>query len=495
MDFPELHRRYERTATYELKPPLRPGGVPRRGDLFFRPLTAYKLETGKLVKTTIWEKANQNFWAYATAFEKEWSKLADLKNALDPVVDQDLTVVGHVGRVDGGSILVPKGQSLTADLPDRLLKAGIPFFVGRKSTDESWERFAPSKSGEGAALTVVTGVDGRVLAAANIRQTGAGAVAEDFSILDLVFIVKGLADLGAAAGKAIVRGLASKRAAAAMSGAAKVIIFTGATREVALEAASRGAAQALKRTTVYVRETGMTAKHFAAFQEAAKEAKVIAIVRNTNPASTKLIELGCPGKPLFFKFHTSETTGIVMARNADEVAKVWAREYWVVGFDGVARREVLRNGKRVMEKMETKGAFWKVEQGQVIDPVTKRPLVGDYDLMGIIDPSSPGRNIVLVAKEGETVSDAVSPIVKKFTDKINPKLDRPRVLHGAQDQYSGYRGGAAAFHPDGTVTYLPDEAAVKRFYEAIGRETRTGAYAQPPGAPVVDELAARRARK
>jgi hypothetical protein len=466
----------------------------RSGDLYFRPFNAYRLENGKLLKTTIWEKPDQNFWAYATAFEKDWSKLTDIRHALDPVVDADLTIIGHVGRVDGSSILVPKGPSPSVDMPARLISAGIPFFVGETPPDASWERFTPKKSGEGAAVTVVTSVDGRILMVSDIRPTGAGAIAEAFSPLDVVFIVKGIVDLGMGIGRILVRGLASKRAAAAMSGAAKVIVFSGPSKELALEA-GRGVAQALKRTTGYIRETGMTAQHFAAFQAAARETKLIAVVRNTNPASLKLIEKGCPGKPMFFKFHTNETTGVVMAQSSEEVATAWAREYFVVGADGVARREVVRNGRRVTETWSPQGAFWKVEKGQVIDPVARKPLVGDYDLMGVIDPAAPGRNIALVASEGKAVSDVTSPAVKQFMSKVNPKMDQNRVLHGAQDQFAGYRGGATAFHPDGTVTFMPDEAAVKRFYEVIGRETRAGHYAQPPGAPaVVDELAARRAR-
>lgn len=46
----------------------------------------------------------------------------------------------------------------------------------------------------------------------------------------------------------------------------------------------------------------------------------MAVVRNTNTASARLIENGCPGKPLSIKFHTSETTGVVTARTPAEVA-------------------------------------------------------------------------------------------------------------------------------------------------------------------------------
>jgi len=31
----------------------------------------------------------------------------------------------------------------------------------------------------------------------------------------------------------------------------------------------------------------------------------------------------------------------------------------------------------------------------VIEPVTMKPLVGDYDVMDVIDPKSPGANVAL----------------------------------------------------------------------------------------------------
>jgi len=53
----------------------------------------------------------------------------------------------------------------------------------------------------------------------------------------------------------------------------------------------------------------------------------------------------------------------------------------------------------------------------------------------------------------------------------------PRVLHGAQDQYAGFRKGATAFFPDGTVVYMDTEEEVKAFYDAVGRQPIKGSYA------------------
>ncbi|MBL8231923.1 MAG: hypothetical protein JNL98_25725 [Bryobacterales bacterium] len=122
--------------------------------------------------------------------------------------------------------------------------------------------------------------------------------------------------------------------------------------------------------------------------------------------------------------------------------------------------------------------------------------MGDYDLMGVINPSAPGRNIALAASNGEKLFDINSPLVREAAERVNRKLDRPRVLHGAQDQYGGFDGGCTAFFPDGTAQLLPDEMAVKELYEQLGRQTSKGAYpAPPPGTSVVDELAIRRAMR
>lgn len=231
----------------------------------------------------------------------------------------------------------------------------------------------------------------------------------------------------------------------------------------------------------------MTQAHFTAFQQAAQEAQVMAVVRNTNTVSTRLIENGCPGKPLTIKFHTSETTGVVTAGTPAEIATARQLGYYVVDADHIARREVTVNGKTMRQELRLGNAFWKLEAGQVIDPKLHKPLVGDYDLMGVIEPQSPGRNIALVSSGGNRLNDVSSPVVKGFADRVNAKLDRPRVLHGAQDQFAGFRGGATVFLPDGRSFSLPDEHAVKEFYELIGRQTMTGSYRlRPPSTiPVI----------
>jgi hypothetical protein len=228
--------------------------------------------------------------------------------------------------------------------------------------------------------------------------------------------------------------------------------------------------------TPYIAETGMTPSHFLAFQRAAQAEGVIAVVRNTNTASTRLIELGCPGKPLTIKFNTDATTGVVTASTPEDIATARGLGYLVVDQDGVAR------GQRGQELRLT-NPFWRVAPGQVIDARLRKPLVGDYDLMGVFRPSNPRQNIALVASNGRNVRDVSSPVVRRFSTRVNAALDMTRVMHGAQDQYASFRGSATAFMPDGRVVLLRDALAVETFYNQWGRQTRMGTYNPTPPAP------------
>lgn len=225
----------------------------------------------------------------------------------------------------------------------------------------------------------------------------------------------------------------------------------------------------------YIPESGMTQSHFEAFREAAKQEGVVVVVRNTNMASVPLIERGCPGKPFEIKFNTDKITGVVTALNADEIALARRSGFAVIDRDGIAR------GQRGSFRVDN--AFWKVAPGQVLEYSSRKPLVGDYDLMGVFEPNSPGRNIALATKNGNAVANVSSPIVQRFAMRVNATLDRPRVLHGAQDQFGSFKGGATAFMPDGGTVLLRDEGAVSFFYSQWRRETRMGSYNPTPTVP------------
>jgi hypothetical protein len=232
-----------------------------------------------------------------------------------------------------------------------------------------------------------------------------------------------------------------------------------------------------RKSMAYIRESGMTASHFKVVQQVAQLQQVIAIVRNTNTASTPLIEKGCPAKPLTIKeSHTDAKTGVVTAANPEEMETAYQVGYFVVDADHVARREVVESDRVVKQELTIDRPFWSVAPGQIIDPKLKKPLVGDYDIHGVIDPKNPGQNIALIVKDKVRVSNVESPIVRRFRTMVNQMLDQDRMLHGAQDQFAGFRGGATVFMPDGSVEFLPSQVEVEAFYERIRRQTIKGKY-------------------
>lgn len=210
---------------------------------------------------------------------------------------------------------------------------------------------------------------------------------------------------------------------------------------------------------------GMTPTHFRIFQQVAKLHHRIIAVRHTNVASTKWIELGYPAKPIAIKAHTSKTTGIVTAANADEVMAARTFNYYVVDADGIARNAT---GQALKLPPRTE---WPLEPGQIIDGRQMKPLVGDYDLLGVIDPGAKGRNIVLAADRGETLFNWTNPENTRIAKALNDAMDQPRVLHGAHDGFAAVdsAGSATVFFPDGFVLELPTAEAVAQFYRQIGR--------------------------
>jgi hypothetical protein len=228
------------------------------------------------------------------------------------------------------------------------------------------------------------------------------------------------------------------------------------------------------RSTAYISKSGITPTHFKVFQEAARQDKLIVVVRNGKESAIPLIERGCPGKPKIFEpFNTDERTGILTALKEDHKQLVYKSKYLLVNEFRLATR-LLANGS--FENVTLKDVFWQLEPGQVLDPVAMKPVVGDYDLMGVFSPAAAGRNLTLVSSNGLTIENRTSPVVKKLTQTVNQKFDLPRVLHGAQDQYGGFKKGATAFFPDGTVQYMETEAEVKAFYDSVGRQPITGSY-------------------
>lgn len=225
---------------------------------------------------------------------------------------------------------------------------------------------------------------------------------------------------------------------------------------------------------MYLPSTGMPQGHYASFQAAAEELELIIVVRNTNPRSKTWIERGYPPKPMTIKCHTSKKTGKVTAVTPAEIAQCRTAGFYVIDSDCVARKgpnEALQ-GKFPFDTREMN------EAGQVIDGVQRKALVGDYDLMGVIDPAATGRNLVLVASNGVKMNNLMSLDVDRARTAVNRRLDQPRVMHGAQDQFGDFpeSGGAAAFLPNGLVWELKDEQSIRGFYDLLHRQPITGTY-------------------
>ena len=459
---------------------------------------AFQMIGNNMVKTFIVEKPQQNFAGYATQWERQHSCL--LHNVASrqslgvwPIIDNNYCVIGHYVRARGTRFKAPAGVTGGRGYLSDFIEEDIPVFV---STED-----APGWDSVGATEVfyhAIIGIDGQVLTSLKAETLGVQSV--DFWLLDVLEISAGLAGLGVALGRAMIKSLARK--ASRKAGKSAVRELTGMTAERAkaelARATGRKAAKALPPAS-YIPETGMTRAHFDAFRRAASEEELIAIVRNTNMQSTRWIELGYPAKPLDIKFNTDPGNGIVRTRVASEIEDVRKKGFWVVDEDGIARTYATKlsaNGKREMIEMELKGAPWPVQPGQVIDPVSKKPFVGDYDLMGVVNPKNPGQNISLHASDKVRTRNISNPEVDRLQANVNLKIREDRVMHGAQDNFGGFKGGATAFYPNGDVVFLRNQADVEAFYRKLNRQTQKGSYARPSeDVEVFDELAAMRKKK
>ena len=451
----------------------------------------YKAE--KLIPVQIVEKVDQRFVDYATPWEASFSILVhEGPERFLPVVDENYMVIGHMGTVEGFRMLViGEGSNevnrLSLDIIEQYLELDEPIIVSRKRID-GWS-YLDSKAPT-LWYHVVTDIDGEVISG-EYAHSNPGAVA----VAGPLEYITGAALLAKLTAKAIGMAVRAIGRRLLQTGVAKRVAETSSQliRRVLAKRSERKLAQLAR--SQYNPVTGMTPAHHRAFVAAAHDSQTIIVVRHTNPKSIPLIERGCPGKPKDLEFiNTSPQTGIVMAHTAEEMTRAQRLGYFVVQDGRTARRIVRQGSKEVTEEIQLRAPFWQLEKGQVIDPKLHKPIVGDYDLMGVIDPNAPGRVLGLVAKDGQLLTDITNPTVQRASAAVNSRLDIPRVLHGPQDHYKGFRKGASAYYPDGMVVHMETEDAVRAFYERLGRQTRIGSHPRPaPNVPVVDELARRRA--
>jgi hypothetical protein len=450
---------------------------------------ALKMDGRSFSRVHIAEKADQCFAMYATEWERRFSALL-VSPGFTPIVDSYLTVVGYaategvrgariyIGGVKGEAMTFTDGRKqetrMVYQAPreefEQLVKDQYPMFIDTAPPAGEWYEYVMQRAPY-ATYTMFCTIDGEAIAVIS-REDHAGAVSEE-PPWEYILMGKALAQLGAQVGSRIVKAVVRR--------AAQRALLRGATRDLADLAAARSAGKIPAKSRAFIAESGMTQPHFRCFQEAAADDQVIVVVRLTNTKSTPLITKGAPGKPKDLEFlNTSPENGIVYARDLQQTYQTYKKGYAVVGEDGVAKRLVRGEPgaeSAVYETVHIPDKFWQIEKGQVLDPKLGRPFVGDYDLMGVIKPSNPGQNIALFASDGEILTDFTNPMVTKFRNTVNTKIGGlNRVLHGAQDQYKGFKGGAVVFHPDRTVELLKDEAAVRAFYESLKRETRAGSY-------------------
>lgn len=449
----------------------------------------YQAVASSLRTLDLYPKPGQDFEKCATQWEKLHSTLVPGSGPtrLKPVVHvkagaAGFPVVAHHGEIGQGEILVPR-QYKGQDSPADLLNQDVPLFVVNRGYPDAGD-WAPLSNGRTMYRhTVITDLEGRILAELDRRTVDGLEEADPFLYLDIAML---LVELGAAVGRRLVQ--AMTRRAARKEAANAIKSLQKAKLELRMPKP-----RSIPRSSGYVRKSGITPEHFRSFQEAAREAKVIAVVRNGKESAIPLIEKGCPGKPKVFEpFNTDPRTGILTAKSEADKALVYRNNYILVNEQRVPLRR-LTNGS--LERVEIPHPFWELEPGQVIDPALKKPIVGDYDLMGVFEESNTGQNITLATSNGVPLANRTSPVVDRFTNTINRKFDQKRILHGAQDQYKGFRGGATAFFPDGSVLYMDTEAEVEQFYATIKRQPITGSYPKPRAdVHVPDELAARRTR-
>lgn len=477
--------------------------APRISDTFDRLFKAFVLQGKKLQPIEVYRRRDQRFADYATEWEREFSVLATDKGTYTPVLDENLQCIGHTGKFQGNyfaDLIIatdarsrpPNSQNEHfSDNLQELINGDHRIFVHdrRKQPPAGWSYLNVSTTEH--MFEVVTGVNGEVIDSVR-SNTG---FLEDvwYSPADILSFSKLIATLGAKIGGKVVKTLMRREVAKRM---AKEL--DGPTIKVAKEAAEKMAKEVseqqaklifkgIKLGKGYDPRMGIAEEHFHAMVAAAKETHVIAVFRANKKASIELIRKGAHGKPMWAKFKTSEETGVLTAKIPKEHELAHANGFFTVGHDGLVHRAFMQNGKRQIEVLKVDKPFWKMEPGQVIARDGK-PVVGDYDLLGVAPIKSPGRNINVVPEDAK-FGDWNGPDVRKYAESVNNKIGKRRVLHGAQDGYGGdpkyvglTDGVSYAVFPDGRVFVMEGKKAAQEFYDALGRQAKqNGAPVGKPG--------------
>jgi len=246
--------------------------------------------------------------------------------------------------------------------------------------------------------------------------------------------------------------------------------------------------------------SGIPNEHLEYAKQIANEQDVVALFRTTNPRGVQHIQNGHPpkGKDLI-ALNTDKTSGKVTAKTKDQAKVAHGRGYYLLANDGYAYAKGWKtrlkgpDGNDLKFDMNAKGQFGELTNraGQVIEPKTRKAVVGDYDLQDVIPVNAQTRNLAAVPEA--TTGDVMGPSADKFSSEFNARLQGEggagRVVHGADAQFMQYatyrkqafKGDVIGVLPNGDVVFIP-EAEVAAFYKTIGRarlQLPTGKQPQP----------------
>lgn len=171
----------------------------------------FQLTNNVMREADLLQKPGQNFASCATSWESSWSTLVNSSASFSPIVGIDdhvfgAPVIGHLGRVTGDRIVIPKAYAGNYGTLNPVLDKSIPAFVAEDvnkwTASDDWTRFSSSEQ----IYTVATTIDGTILM--EIGYDVRGLDAED-PIMDLI-VSTATFDLGALAVKSFVPALVRK---------------------------------------------------------------------------------------------------------------------------------------------------------------------------------------------------------------------------------------------------------------------------------------------
>ena len=323
------------------------------------------------------------------------------------------------------------------------------------------------------------------IAVGSVALTLAGWAASHFwgigFVLDMIFVL-GLIGMGVSAwslaselweaGNILNTAASEAEIDAAAVHLSNAIMIAGPEIFFAMLTGAAGkAARSTKAMLAAANKAGMLERHMAAFQAVAARMQRIIIVRNTNPACLQWIERGFPGKPRWIQSMKTGRTGIATAdlTKASDLADIdLARRmgHYAVDADGVAR-----NLKGEALVFDGGRPSWPVEPGQIIDRVTKKPYVGDYDLLDVVDPKALSSHGALEGQYyGMGITNVSSADVTEAMRQLNVAMGEQRVMHGAWAVYDdvGLAKDVTAIFPDGTTQFYTAEE-MRNLYLQWGR--------------------------